>query len=335
MMDRPGSKGTEAQDEDIRRLLALAGPRVAPPADVEARVRAATMAAFDALPEPLPRAGGRTAVRGSRWALAAGLVLALAVGWLVSRPADLPPVGEVLFATGGYTVRGSEDDVRWLAAGSILRTSGEGRLLVALSDSLAIRVDRGSSLTLHSTSEVWLHGGRVYVDARDGPPLTVVTPFASVTDVGTQFEVGVDGERLTVATREGRVDVRLGNQTLVTRGGSGRAEEVLIEGLDVVTTRAIATSGSRWAWTQAARPRFVVTGRSVRDYLEWAAREAGRELRFATALAGQQAALKRLGGSGEVDADPESVERLLAATSFRTLPAADHELVVTLVTDRD
>ena len=58
-------------DEDIRKLLSLAGPRRQPPADLEARVRAATMAAVAELPEP-----ERPARR--RW-LAARLPIAAAV----------------------------------------------------------------------------------------------------------------------------------------------------------------------------------------------------------------------------------------------------------------
>lgn len=329
--ERTRSDRMRDEEQDVARLLALAGTRPSPPPEVEARVRAATMTAFEALPRPSARTPWSWTSRpGLGWAFAASLLVAMVVGWLSIREEAVPFAGEIVFATGGYTVRGSGEATSLLVPGSILRTSSEGRLLVDLGGRRNLRVDSGSSLTLRSDSEIWLHGGRIYVDAPGGRGLTVVTPNASITDVGTQFEVVVKGERLDVATREGAVDVALGGQRLRSRASSGRGEALVIDGLTLLETVPVATTGERWQWTQVSRPLFSVAGRTVREYLEWASRESGRLLVFETQLSKQQAGLRQLGGSGEVDADAETVARVLAATAFVLRPGPEHELVVGL-----
>jgi hypothetical protein len=343
-MTRERTTGNPADaDADVARLLSLAGRRPRPPRDVEARVRAATLAAFEALPEPAagptaaerniapekPGAGGKRFRSRLAWGLAASVLVGLVVGrYLVEEVT--PPAGEILFATGGYTVRGSPVNADALAAGAIVRTSSEGRLLIGLGPGREVRIDHGSSLTLHSDSEIWLHSGRIYLDLSGPRSVVVVTPFATVTDTGTRFEVQVREEHLTVATREGAVDVSLGDETIHSAASPSAAEELVIDRLTVVGRNRLPTTGARWAWTQSARPLFSVADHSVREYLVWAARESGRQLEFASDVASQQADLRRLGGSGEVDADAASVERVLAASAFRLRSGDAGRLIVEL-----
>jgi len=319
----------EDVDSDIQRLLKFAGHRPQPPEDVEARVRAATLAAFDELPEP------QSAPRRIRLlAIAASLLLVVGAGFLVTQfDAGAAPAGEVLFATGGYTVRGADSQAARLMPGSIVQTSKGGRLLIALKGDRTVRLDHGASLTLHSSSEIWLHRGRIYVDAPGEESMTIVTPFGSVTDVGTQFEVFVAGEMLNVATREGRVDVQLGERTISSIAEPGQGEALAIEGIALTSRTPLPTIGERWRWTQDSRPPFAVQGRSVSHYLSWAARETGRSLKFDTAIAEQQAQLHRFSGQGEVDADHGSVARVLSATSFYELNGEPYELIVGLRSD--
>jgi len=313
-------------DGDIQRLLELAGPRLQPPADVEGRIRAATLEAFENLPKP-----GTRSVSRRVFALAAAIVLTVGVGYVLLQGSGVEqPAGEILYATGGYTVRGSEAGSSNLISGSIVQTSQGGRLFIALEGNRNLRLDHGASLTIHSSSEIWLHSGRVYIDAPGEKSVTVVTPFASVTDVGTQFEVSVSGDALSVATREGLIDVRLGEHQIRSQAAEGMGEELIIDGLEVTSRTSISTTGDRWGWTQDSRPLFGVREKSVYDYLNWAARESGRTLHFDSPLARQQADLRRLSGQGEVDADPDSVDRVLTATSFYTLVGQPHELIVGL-----
>ena len=320
-------------DDDIRMLLSVAGPRLQPPADVQARVRAATLAAVEALPEEART--DEPDARSTRWArivlpAAAALLLAVLGGYRmfpVSAPAD---AGTILYASGAYTVRGTEASGNAVSAGSIVRTSASGRLLIDLGSERAVRMDHSAALTLHSRSEIWLHRGRIYVDSRGREPVTVVTQNASITDVGTQFEVSVDQEELVVATREGIVDVNLGNETIRSRAEPGTGEALRIDGLSLVSRSGIPTTGERWAWTQLARPLFNAQDRSIRDYLEWAAREEGKILRFSTRLAAQQAELRTLHATGEIDADAATLDRVLATSAFETVQGDADEIVVAL-----
>lgn len=335
MTDTPSSGNMNA-DEDIRRLLRLAGPRLQPPADVEARVRAATMAAVAELPL---RAGAEpadvTGAESGRWLkrflpVAAALLLAVLVGYQFLPTSGPGEAGTIVYASGAYTVRGTEAAGNAVTAGSIVRTSASGRLLIDLGGERALRVDRSASLTLHDRSEIWLHHGRIYVDSRGVEPVTVVTPNASITDVGTQFEVSVDHEELVVATREGIVDVTVGSETVRSQAEPGNGEVLRIEGLSLVARDGIPTSGERWAWTQLARPLFNAQDRSIRDYLEWAAREEGKTLRFSSRLAAQQAELRTLHATGEIDADPDTLAGVLATSAFETVPGSADEIVVAL-----
>ncbi|MFV2091257.1 MAG: hypothetical protein ACC642_11405, partial [Pseudomonadales bacterium] len=54
MSNDNGRHVSDVSDADIQQLMALSGPRLEPLADLEARVRAATMDAWEALPERRP-----------------------------------------------------------------------------------------------------------------------------------------------------------------------------------------------------------------------------------------------------------------------------------------
>lgn len=319
-------------EEDIRTLLAMAGPRRQPPADVEARVRAATLAAVAGLPEVQPES--KSWWSASRAAIAATLVLGALLGLFLLPRSELPPAGVIAFTSGAYTVRGSELAGDALAAGAIVRTSSSGRMLIDLGEQRTVRLDRNASLTLHESTEIWLHRGRIYVDSRGGSSVTVVTPAASITDIGTQFEVVVDDESLLVATREGRVQVRLGVEDIFSEAEAGVGESLKIDGLELVHRAQIPTTGERWAWTQLARPLFDAQGRSIRDYLEWSAREEGKVLQFSTPLAAQQAELRTLHATGEIDSGADTLKRVLATSAFELAPGEEHEIVVALGSKR-
>lgn len=324
MMDtRSQDPGSE---EDIRALLSVAGPRRQPPPDMEARVRAATMAAVESLPEPQPSSGWSL----PKTTIAAMMVLGVLAGLFLIPGAEVPPAGTIVFTTGAYTVRGSDAGDGVLAAGAIVRTSSSGRMLIDLGRDRTVRMDGNASLTLHNGSEIWLHRGRIYVDSLSRRSVTVVTPSASITDIGTQFEVTVDSESLVVATREGKVHVTLGAQEFLSEAGPGVGETLKIDGLQLLQREPMSTMGDRWAWTQLARPLFDVQGRSVREYLEWAAREEGRRLRFSTPLAAQQAQLRTLHATGEIDAGEGTVAHVLATSAFELAPGENYEIVVAL-----
>lgn len=317
--------GTE---EDIRNLLLLAGPRQTPPADVEARVRAAVMETVAELPEPDQSEGRRRLI--PRLAVAAMVLMGLLLGALLLPAGNTPVAGTIVFSSGGYSVRGSDAGTDQLAAGAIVRTSAAGRVQIDLDDHRVLRLDRNTSLTLHDRSEIWLHRGRIYLDSDGGEAITVVTPNATISDIGTQFEIAVDDELLRVAVREGSVAINVGSEALVSSALPGAGEALQIDGLELLSRNQISTIGERWAWTQSARPLFDARGQTIRDYLDWAARESGKRLRFASPLSAQQAGLRTLHATGGVDSDADTLRRILATSAFETLTGEPHEIVVAL-----
>ena len=315
---------TEDADSDVRRLLELAGPRVQPPAAVEARVRAATMSAWQSL--PAPSLISRPAVR---IALAASLLIALVAGYFTTFPDNLEGryVAEVVFASGGYSVRNADNAVSPnIIGGSIVQTSAEGRLLIEMKGGATVRMDQKTSATIHASSEIWLHSGKIYVDSGDeAHPVRIITQYASITELGTQFEVSTQGERVVVAIREGQIALSLGNENIHASARPGTGEILEIDGLEVLSRSELSTLDDRWAWTQLSRPRFNLDDATFYEYLKWAARETGRTLIFESELVRQQTATNRKRGMVEA----EQVEDVLKTDEiFRRVEGSVHELII-------
>jgi hypothetical protein len=97
-----------------------------------------------------------------------------------------------------------------------------------------------------------------------------------IRDVGTQFEVRTLDEGLRVRVREGRVVWRdRGHDETVAAGMEA------MRGADgAITQRPLSPYGPEWGWVLAAAPPFRIEGRTVGEFLTWAAREAGLELRW-------------------------------------------------------
>ena len=155
--------------------------------------------------------------------------------------------------------------------------------------------------------------------------MRVITPNASVTDIGTQFEVAVEGEALRIAVREGEVEVSTSGSLLHAGVRDGMGEALLLDGMALRDRQPISPVDPHWSWTQSARPGFKISGRSVYDYLDWAARETGCRLVFESDLVRQQAQLQRFGGQGEADTD---IAQVLRTTRFQFVQNAADELVV-------
>jgi len=316
-------------DRDIRTLMALASRRAEPPTAVEARARAAFLTAFDELPASAPR----------RWrpvmAAAAGLAIVL-IGALLARwPIATPdPRAELAYGTGSFQVAPAATEpeaggVRRIRYGSVLDTASDGRLLVTIDALLSIRLDGDTRVRLVSPAEVELLEGRLYVDSERAAPLVVRTAAGTVTDVGTRFEVIVRPDGLTVALREGRVEVAAGAMRLESRADGVNGELLAFSDGMLTERRGVPTTDPRWRWIAQAQPGFALDGASVDAYLAWAAREGGYTLRYASPAVRQQAEMPRaLVGSARAQADLESIRLLLETTRFELVEPARDELVV-------
>lgn len=330
---------TQQQDEqDVAQLLSRSGMRPEPPADVAQRVHARVLEAWNELPVDSASAASKN---GSIFslrqrpllAMAAGCVLAVAVVflWQQQQQSTPVPVGNVVFSSGGYSINPAGDGSSALPAGTSVRTSEKGRLLIALNSKTSVRLDYGTRVTLRANDEVFLHSGRLYVDS-DGQSndLRITTERASVTKVGTQFEVNADNAgQLEVAVREGQININMAGVQTSAMAANGAGEILRFDKQGNAARQSIATTDvARWQWTQLSRPKFDMDGKRLYDYLYWVARERGLSLRFLSPVGKQWAKQETVAGLfGASDIDLQSALATRGKLR-RSRSAKDHELLL-------
>jgi ferric-dicitrate binding protein FerR (iron transport regulator) len=186
---------------------------------------------------------------------------------------------------------------------------------------VSVRVGGASALTLVSANLLRLAAGHLYLDsgmARDGAAalqaqtIEVETPFGTAQHVGTQFEVAVDPERLTVRVRDGRVNVSAGSSALML----GATDQVIIDASGSVSRSSVTPFGDVWAWTNDLSPEFPIEGRSFEEFLRWFSHESGRRLEFDSPATAAAAADTRLSGSISGLHPREALDAIAATTRF-------------------
>jgi len=293
--------GPDGEDQDVGRLLRLAGMRAVPAADREHRVKAAVMREWGAAVR---------ARRRKRAAAAAAILAAVAAAAILAVRGRWPDQGgnpaRVVFAvverldderasSGGA---GASEPAglavgQSLWIGDELITGASVRLGARLPSGVSLRIDRASRVRLLAAHTVELAAGAVYVDSGPGAPAMVIdTPLGTVRDVGTQFEVSVEAETLRVRVRSGVVEVQRGRDLRTSRPGTE-----LTFGSDGILTRAVPTFGPEWEWTTAVAPAFQAEGRSLNAFLEHLCREQGWTLAWADRRLGLDASSIIIHGS--------------------------------------
>jgi ferric-dicitrate binding protein FerR (iron transport regulator) len=225
-------------------------------------------------------------------------------------------VGEVQQdAGGGHWM--PLDGAAPLKAGMQLRTGSGGRVALRLTDGVELRLDSGTLLAFEDAEHARLSQGAVYVDSRaeagaTSPDFELATPEGAVRHLGTQYEARLAGGGLRVAIREGRVQV--GTPTGAVQGAAG---EQLVVGAGRIERSALAPNAPEWNWLATVTPPFTLEGRSVEDFLEWAARETGRAVVFGSSEAAERARAVTLSGTVEGLTPDEAVAAVLSTTSLR------------------
>lgn len=284
-----GDQNPAGPPDDVERLLRLAGRRPEVADDELDRLRPLALAAMrDGLAR---RADSRRRRLGlAVAALAALVVLAVATGLLggagllgdASSPAPaiavarLEHVSGSVSAAGDAVVAGGE-----LVAGTELATgdaaSGAGHAALATTAGHRLRLDAGTRLAILDPSRLELRAGAVYVET--GPAaggIEIGTPIGSVRDLGTRFELRLDGDgALLVRVRDGRVALDRPTGGTV-EAAAGRELRAGAEG--PVEQAPAEVYGASWDWIAAASPGFAIEGRPLRAYLDWVAAEAGWSL---------------------------------------------------------
>lgn len=282
---------------DVDRLLALAGPRDAVPAERLERMRAAVHDAWTT--ESATDTQRRKRVLVWAFAAVATAVAALIVTVLWRQP---PAHGEA------QAVR------QWVNVPEIVTAAGEFRS-IRLRNGADLRIDGGSRVLMtEDQSQLHLIAGAVYVDSRGASHMPIVnTPGGQVTDVGTRFEIRViDAAGTTrVRVREGRVRME---QTRAILLEAGAAQELVSYpergGID---RRDVEPFGADWAWVARASPRFELEGKSLGNFLDWIQREGAWTVVFAPPALERSARSTVLHGSIEKMSTTEALETILPA----------------------
>ncbi|HXW10989.1 MAG TPA: FecR family protein [Steroidobacteraceae bacterium] len=319
MTDERTDPATDHDDDaDLRALLQSSGARPVPPAEMTDEVRAAVAAEWRSVV-----AARRPQRRVVPW-LAAASAAAVAVGAWFALTQPVGPgavVATVARLDGAAEVRhGSATSWESIAAGADLRagdrvrTPATGRLALRRTDGLEVRLDVDTAVAFEDDERARLEAGRVYIDSGRTDARTdafvVETALGAVRHLGTQYAVSVARASMAVAVREGNVAIDHGGGHALASAG----ESVTLAADGRLERAALAPHDAAWGWAEAAAPAFAIEGRTLDEFLTWAARETGRRLVYASAAAAREAQQTLLRGSVDGLAPEEAIGAVLMTT---------------------
>ncbi|HET7925037.1 MAG TPA: FecR family protein [Rhodanobacteraceae bacterium] len=296
----------------LRQLFARAEPRPQPPASHTEEIRRAVLAEWDAVT-------GRRVWR-KRAAFGAVAAAALWAAFVYVGGGPEPSVstalvarveqvqGVVTTASGARLGAGSG-----VVAGARL-DSGEGQIALRLASGGSLRIAPRSRVVLVGGDEAELLAGVLYFDseAQRASEFAVLTELGRVRDVGTQFLVRLDDERLDVGVREGLVNVTRGAISDTAAAGERLVATQASNGL---RRDSIPTVGDDWEWAERLAPPFDINGRTLGEFLAWFEAQTGRTVVFADAAVERVKRAAVL--SGSVDLPP--MQKLSAVLAVNDL----------------
>jgi ferric-dicitrate binding protein FerR (iron transport regulator) len=310
------------RDDSIAKLMRMAGPRPAVPPDAYTRVHAAVKREWRSAV-----AARRTRRWGIPAALAASVIVALVLGGRML-PMDRAPVATVAMTAGaGMQVHMRAGDIVY-AGDSI--TTGKNGLSLSFDNGLSLRLAANTSATLEAIDEVIVTAGTIYADtgsrARADRMITIRTDVGSATDHGTQFAVAYDSGAMSVAVREGSVEVDAPRGSFTAEAG----EKLTLDNGGKARYTKLASHDSSWQWATALAPAFDIERRPVMDFLRWVARETGKELVFETDSARLAAMSTRLSGSVAGLTPVEAIEAVQPTISRFEFHVDEQRVIVSL-----
>jgi ferric-dicitrate binding protein FerR (iron transport regulator) len=220
-----------------------------------------------------------------------------------------------------------------LLSGARMQTA-DARVALELgsNSALSLRIDTGSQVLFKAPDVIELQAGALYVDASavaTTVPLTVHTAAGVVRHVGTRYQVRTVAGRMSgieVSIREGRVEIASNFGTNIGIAG----ERVAVSTAGGIERSALSAYDASWQWATRVAPPFDIADRSLSAFLEWVARETGRELVYDSPAAQRAATgLMLFGSIAKLDPDT-ALAAVLSTTKFRRLPSTDGSLRIAL-----
>lgn len=284
-------QGASAQsDKALEQLLSHASPRPMPSESDEAAVRQAVRAEWQAVSG---RQRSRRRIAG--FAIAATILIAVFSIFSVLRPplTDVVQVATIEKEFGSIYLLAETAELRETAAlsrvlaGQTIVTGDEAGMALAWGAGGSLRLDANTRVRFVDGRSIYVESGRVYFDSRPSPlmagisvgaapDLLIVSDYGEVRHVGTQFMTRVDDGNLTVTVREGQVIVDGQYQTYMASSG----EQVTMAGRGQPTVLSVSATAPAWDWVSRTSPVTDVDGKSLHEFLLWACRETGLELRY-------------------------------------------------------
>lgn len=328
----------EGDDAALYGILREVGARQAPPSETAGEVFAVAHAAWQTT--VARRAAGRRRVV---WVAAAGVAGVAVCAAVLLKIAPSPQSSEAQQVASVARINGQLQtfgpEARWasrtvgenLIIGETVATPATSRAALSFRDGLSVRLDHGTRIELVAENRVRLHVGALYVDA---PPisgarrnaLTVETATVSIQHLGTQYSVRTVVDWLEVGVREGHVLINGGDG--VYTGSPG--EKLHLTSAGQVTRTPLAPDDAEWRWATQVVPAFDINGQTLVAFLEWVARETGRELVYASPAARDAASEVRLRGAIEGLELNAALNAVLSTTKLRQYNAGDKTIGITL-----
>ncbi len=281
-------------EKSLENLLRLAGERPEIPLSIESRVhhrvqeewRASTAAPNGDRVYAEVRDTWRRDARRSRilrWIVPIGAAASAVLAFvLLSQPERIPPaaVATVAGVVTPTSFVSAYEEGSIVYEGDLVSTGPGGGVSLLLARNVSLRIDENTRIKVDGADQFALLEGRVYADTgqfiyRDGG-LQIDTPFGVVSDVGTQFTVSSNDASMDISVREGRVEIFTGSEIHAARMG----QRLTLERGEGASVASLDTHDPYWHWIAGLTPAFDTSNKSLLDFLKWAARETGRELRF-------------------------------------------------------
>lgn len=323
MNEKPNS-GRE-DDDSLGQLLREVGARDVPSVDAMNEVRQAVHAEWQAMVAQRQRrswfAGAGIAAGIAAVAVAVTLSMRFVSGSTEPIAAVARVEGTLQISTdGGGEWRPLSVDSP-LSPGAMLRTDGQTRAAVDLNHDASLRIDADSLVTLKAADRIALNGGAVYVDVdprkqmnppTSSPSLVIETAYGSVRHLGTQYEVRALRDGIAVSIREGRVEISNASNRY-----EGAVGEQLLFGQNGMTTRTtVSPQDALWNWATAIAPVFDIERQPLAQFLDWVARETGKQVEYASPEVRARAEQLILRGSVKDLAPEQALLAVLATTPF-------------------
>ena len=292
-------------DAELEALLRATGARPEAPSERAERVRRAAYAVFRT------QAARAVRRRSLTWGLAlataallvAGAALSIFLGDGGHELARIARVsGQASIRSRGFlmprTVPARTGHP--LRAPSEVTTAPDGSLAFEMTGGGSVRLAPGSRVRLLDARVVELERGTLYVDseqtrAAGAAPIEIRTPLGRVLEKGTQFEVRILEDAVRVRVRRGAVEMRHGEAGIEIPAG----HELEIDARGATRSDEIPAYDADWDWVSDIAPPMAIQGRTLREFLDWAALEGGLRLQFADEALANSAATIVLSGSIE------------------------------------